>query len=251
MLPWNDVDAVARARSSEHGERRRRRDHGADDAQRGRDRARRPATSKAWRELCTRKAGALLIFDEVITGFRLALGGAAERFGVTPDLAIYGKAHGRRLAGRGAGRPGRLMERFGTGEVNHSGTFNANVMAAAADVATLETLRDDPPYERIERVGERADGRAPGTRGATHGAAARAGSARWPSTRRSATGTRSSTSARSSELDAERYGRSSPERLVDAGVWVASRGIWYVSAAHGRRELDVTLERAAGAVADA
>ena len=97
----------------------------------------------------------MLIFDEVITGFRLGLGGATGRFGVTPDLATYGKAlAGSWPVGALAGRR-ELMEPFGSGTVNHSGTFNANVMAMAAVTATLKQLRDEPPYEQIERIGGR------------------------------------------------------------------------------------------------
>ena len=85
------------------------------------------------RELCD-EHGVVLIFDEVITGFRLALGGAAERFGVTPDLATYGKAMAGGFPVAGLAGRGDLMERFATG-VNHSGTFNASVMACAAVTA--------------------------------------------------------------------------------------------------------------------
>ena len=91
----------------------------------------------------------VLIFDEVITGFRLALGGAAERFGVIPDLATYGKAIAAgwpvaAIAGRR-----ELMREFGTGRINHSGTFNASVMGAAAALATVTYLREHSPYEQV------------------------------------------------------------------------------------------------------
>jgi glutamate-1-semialdehyde 2,1-aminomutase len=112
----------------------------------------RPGFLERLRELCTAN-GTVLIFDEVVTGFRLAFGGAAQRFGVTPDLAIYGKA----LAGGWpvAAIAGRrdLLEQFGTGRVNHSGTFNASVMAAAAVSATMDVLTQEPPYAIIEAHG--------------------------------------------------------------------------------------------------
>jgi glutamate-1-semialdehyde 2,1-aminomutase len=106
------------------------------------------------RRLCDRY-GAILIFDEIITGFSLASGGAAAVYEVTPDLATYGKAMaGGWPVGALAGSA-NLMERFGTGEVTHAGTFNANVMAMAAITATLRVLRDSPPYTQMEKMGTR------------------------------------------------------------------------------------------------
>ena len=199
------------------------------------------------RALCDRE-GAVLIFDEIITGFRLAPGGAAERFGVTPDLATYGKAiAGSWPVGALAGRR-ELMEPFGTGKVNHSGTFNANVMAMAAVVASLKLLAERPPYQEIERVGtalieglrkvSRERGwplRLQGLPMAFH--------AGFGDEEKEVFDYRSL-----QRLDANLYRRLSG-LLVEEGVWVAPRGIWYVSAAHGERELEVTLERAGTAFA--
>jgi glutamate-1-semialdehyde 2,1-aminomutase len=198
-------------------------------------------------ELC-RRHGALLVFDEVITGFRLGPAGAAGLFGVIPDLAVYGKAMAAgwpvaALAGRAD-----CLERLGTAAVNHSGTFNGNVMAAAATLATLASLDEDPPYERIDSVG----------RALMDGLSALADDASvplhvqgFPAAFHVSFGGGDVVDLRSLQrLDAERYRRLAG-RLVDAGVWVARRGIWYVSAAHGAREVDVTLERAAGAFEDA
>jgi glutamate-1-semialdehyde 2,1-aminomutase len=84
--------------------------------------------------------GVVLIFDEVITGFRVALGGAQELYGVTPDLSIFAKAMGAgfpvsALAGRRD-----IMELFASGRVNHSGTYNANVPSMSAALAALGAL---------------------------------------------------------------------------------------------------------------
>ncbi|MFI9550910.1 aspartate aminotransferase family protein [Nonomuraea endophytica] len=200
----------------------------------------RPGFLDLVREL-THRAGAVLVFDEVITGFRLALGGAARHFGVTPDLAVYGKA----LAGGWpvsavAGR-GDLMARFGTGEVNHSGTFNASVMAAAAIVATLDTLTSAPPYARIEDHGRRLmAGLA--ELGRRHGVPLRVQglpvafhvSFGPPRPVHDLAGLHA--------LDLARYARFA-RTLAAHGVWVAGRGIWYVSAAHGEAELTDVLDR--------
>ncbi|WP_194927111.1 aspartate aminotransferase family protein [Catenulispora pinisilvae] len=197
--------------------------------------------------------GTVLIFDEVITGFRLALGGAAEHYGVTPDLAVYGKA----LAGGWpvsalAGRE-ELMGRFGTGEVNHSGTFNASVMAAAAVVATLEVLTEDPPYERVADHGTRLRAglaelgdkhqvplRIQGLPAAFHVSFGGPRSAGGSAPVRDLSGLR--------ELDLVRYADFS-RLLAEHGVWVAGRGIWYVSAAHGDAELSDALDRVDAALA--
>jgi glutamate-1-semialdehyde 2,1-aminomutase len=94
------------------------------------------------REL-TRKHGVVLIFDEIVTGFRLALGGAQEYFGVTPDLCVFGKgfAAGYPISGFGGSR--EIMELVARNEVPHMGTFNSNPLCLAAALATLEELSRD------------------------------------------------------------------------------------------------------------
>lgn len=192
------------------------------------------------------EAGALLIFDEVITGFRLALGGAAERFGVTPDLAIYGKAIAGSFPVSAIAGKAEYMQRFGTGEVNHSGTFNSCVMAAAAVVASIKVLRSENPYGRVAAYGERLMAglrdiardadlplRVAGPGMAFHVSFLRPGS----SADLNVTDLRVLKT-----LDLERY-RAFSRVLAQSGLWVAARGIWYVSAAHGERELDETLTR--------
>lgn len=198
-----------------------------------------PGYLEAVRALCD-EYSTVLIFDEVISGFRLATGGAAERFGVTPDLATYGKA----LAGGWpvsmlAGRAD-LMERFGTGEVNHSGTFNASVMAMAATVATLTVLMEDPPYERVVKHGAEL-------MTAIH----RLGESRGlplhvqglPMAFHVSFGEEDAFDYRSlGRLDLARYATLA-ETLVEHGVWVSGRGVWFVSAAHGQGELDTAVTR--------
>jgi glutamate-1-semialdehyde 2,1-aminomutase len=97
-------------------------------------------------------AGALLVFDEVISGFRVARGGAAEREGVTPDLVILGKVIGGGLpAAAYAGRR-ELMERVApAGDVYQAGTLSGNPLATAAGLATLRLL-DASAYERLDRL---------------------------------------------------------------------------------------------------
>jgi glutamate-1-semialdehyde 2,1-aminomutase len=105
------------------------------------------------------ESGALLVFDEVITGFRVSRGGAQERFGVLPDLTILGKVIGGGLPAAAYGGSRALMERIApAGDVYQAGTLSGNPLAVAAGLATLELL-DASAYERLERLTlELADG---------------------------------------------------------------------------------------------
>ncbi|HSS45327.1 MAG TPA: glutamate-1-semialdehyde 2,1-aminomutase, partial [Thermoanaerobaculia bacterium] len=106
---------------------------------------------EAVREL-TRRHGALLVFDEVITGFRLAAGGAQERFGVRPDLTTLGKILGGGLPTGAYGGPRDLMEKVApSGPVYQAGTLSGNPLAMAAGIAMLQEIERRPPYEELER----------------------------------------------------------------------------------------------------
>lgn len=111
-----------------------------------------PGFHAAMRDL-TREFGILLIFDEVKTGFRLAKGGAAEYFGVTPDLATYAKAMGNGYPAAAFGGRREVMSVLPS-QVSHGGTYAGNRVAAAAAVKTLEILRDTPALETIRKTGE-------------------------------------------------------------------------------------------------
>ena len=105
------------------------------------------------RTLCTRNQ-ALLIFDEVITGFRLAFGGAAEYFGITPDLVTYGKIIGGGMpVGAYGGRKDILSVVAPLGPVYQAGTLSGNPLAVAAGLKTLEILEREMPYTRMAELG--------------------------------------------------------------------------------------------------
>ena len=105
------------------------------------------------RDRATRN-GALLIFDEVITGFRVAPGGAQERFGIGPDLTILGKVIGGGLPAAAYGGPHELMEQIApAGDVYQAGTLSGNPLAVAAALATLDHL-DAAAYDRLGRITE-------------------------------------------------------------------------------------------------
>lgn len=105
----------------------------------------------------TARHGALLVFDEVVTGFRVARGGAQERYGVTPDLTVLGKIVGGGLPCGALGGPTALLERLApVGPVFHAGTGAGNPLAMTAGLATLELL-DDAAYARLETLGARLE----------------------------------------------------------------------------------------------
>jgi len=102
----------------------------------------------------TQAHGALLVFDEVMTGFRLAYGGAQEVLGITPDLTTLGKIVGGGLPlGAYGGRRDVMDHVLPVGKVFQAGTLSGNPLAVAAGTATLEELRDHPPYAQLERHG--------------------------------------------------------------------------------------------------
>lgn len=111
------------------------------------------------RELCDQD-GALLIFDEVITGFRLALGGAQERFGVIPDMSTFGKIIGGGLPVGAYGGRADIMEAVAPlGPVYQAGTLAGNPIAVSAGLAQLNLLKDHPEYyEQLEAAGDRLFG---------------------------------------------------------------------------------------------
>ena len=103
----------------------------------------------------TQKHGALLIFDEVMTGFRVAYGGAQARFELTPDITTLGKIVGGGLPVGAYGASAEIMNHvLPAGKVFQAGTLSGNPLATAAGIATLRTLRDEDPYDKLEHFGK-------------------------------------------------------------------------------------------------
>jgi glutamate-1-semialdehyde 2,1-aminomutase len=114
-----------------------------------------PGFLEGLRELCD-EVGACLVFDEIVTAFRLGLGGAQERYGVLPDLTTLGKIVGGGLPLAAVCGRADIVERAapGSGDVYQSGTMNGHALAAACGLALLRELRRDPPYARLTAIGD-------------------------------------------------------------------------------------------------
>jgi glutamate-1-semialdehyde 2,1-aminomutase len=107
----------------------------------------------------TRARGALLLFDEVISGFRLARGGAAERLGIVPDLATFGKVIGGGMPVGAFAGPRRIMRRLAPdGDTYQAGTLSGNPVAMASGIATLDVLAGENGWEKLEALGARLEG---------------------------------------------------------------------------------------------
>jgi len=186
--------------------------------------------------------GALLIFDEVITGFRLALGGGQAYYGVTPDLATFAKACGGGLPVSVLAGRDEYMGWIADGRVVHAGTLNGNPLALAAAVATLQTLTPDV-YERLDRVGRalrrglEEELRAKGIPVVTTGEGAVFQVHFQTETPREYRDTL--------PTDKTLYA-GFLLALLDAGVLALPDGRWYLSAAHGEDVLEETLRRVRG-----
>ena len=116
-----------------------------------------PGFLEALRRLCD-ASGALLVFDEVITGFRVARGGAQELFGVLPDLTVLGKIVGGGLPLAAFGGRADVMDQLApVGRVYQAGTLSGNPLATAAGITVLRRLRDDAVYEQLEALGARLE----------------------------------------------------------------------------------------------
>jgi glutamate-1-semialdehyde 2,1-aminomutase len=197
---------------------------------------------------CADSSGALLVLDEVISGFRVARGGAQERSGVLADLTIIGKVIGGGLPAAALGGRGELMRMLApAGEVYQAGTLSGNPLAVVAGLATLALL-DEPAYARLAASTERL---ASGLREA-------AAQAERPVQVASAPGL---LTVFFSERPVEDFAGAQACDLGAHGAWcreLLSRGVypppsqfeaWFPSLAHSPEQLDRTIEAAAAAFA--
>lgn len=198
------------------------------------------------REAC-RENGTVLIFDEVITGFRLAPGGAQERFGVTPDLAVFGKALANGFPVAAIAGRAELMDLFATGGVLHGGTYNAQCVSMAATVATLRMLTP-AFYASLETRGRRL-------MSGIEAALARAGICAtvtgFPTIFHVGFGLRENARNYRDLARADRAGYVRfTTALLARGVRVLERGAWFMSDAHDDAVIDATLAAVGEAAAE-
>jgi glutamate-1-semialdehyde 2,1-aminomutase len=196
----------------------------------------------------TRQHGALLICDEVMTGFRVTYGGAQQLLGIEPDLTTLGKIVGGGLPVGAYGGQAEIMNHvLPAGKVFQAGTLSGNPLATAAGCAMLRALRDDPPYGRLEQLGARLAtglGEAATAAGVPH-SIARVGSMMtlffavepvtdWPSASRS---------------DTKRFARWF-WAMLDRGVYLPCSQFeaLFVSSAHSDADIDATIAAAREAV---
>jgi len=198
------------------------------------------------RELCT-KHGALLIFDEVMTGFRVAPGGVQEREDIRPDITTLGKVVGGGLPVGAVAGPAAILDHFTPdGRVFQAGTLSGNPLAMAAGAATLQALCEPGVYERLERAGGRfAEGLAAvfSKHGIAHQIAQRGSMMGFFFTDRPVVDL---TTAKMS--DATLYGRFF-HAMLDRGVYLAPSQFeaGFLSLAHD----DAAIDRSLGAADDA
>ena len=203
-----------------------------------------PGYLEEMRRLCDER-DIVLIFDEVITGFRLAVGGAQETLGVTPDLSTFAKAMAggfpiAMLAGR---QP--LMEMIADGTVMHGGTVNSNIMSMAAADASLDklTANDGEAFDTLYRNGRSL---MAGLRGlATRHELDILLQGPGPVFAMAFTSASEITDYRSHRMNAdeEKYAEFN-QGMLDQGVRLTARGVWFVSTAHTEQDIEDTLAAA-------
>jgi len=205
-----------------------------------------PGFLEGLREI-TEAHGALLIFDEVMTGFRVARGGAQERFGVTPDLTTLGKVIGAGLpVGAFGGRRDVMESVAPVGPVYQAGTLSGNPLATAAGNAQLRWLAENDPFPELEAYAERlVKGMVEALTGAGIPASGQVVGSMWgvflhPGPVRSFEDAQ--------EADTERFGRFHRE-MLRRGVFLAPSPFeaGFLSITHGEEELELTLAAARAA----
>jgi glutamate-1-semialdehyde 2,1-aminomutase len=202
-----------------------------------------PGFLEGLREICTAN-GALLIFDEVITGFRIAFRGAQSVFGVTPDLTVLGKVMGGGFPCAAFGGRRDVMEALApNGPVYQAGTLSGNPVAVAAGIAALDLARDTDPYPQLEKTADEL----------IAGLGEAFGHADVPTTINRAgsmfsvffTGSAVRDFDGAREADHERYARFF-HHMLDRGVYLPPSGyeLWTLGTAHGPAEVGSVIEAA-------
>lgn len=245
VVPWNDLDALERAFLENPGRiaavltEPLLANSGSCEAA--------PGFLAGVIDLC-RRHGAVSVFDEVITGFRLALGGAREYFGLQPDLSVYAKAMAAGFALSAVGGRREIFDVLDDGRTIHAGTYNGNPVNLAAGTATIRTLAEPGTFDRMH----------------AHGRALRAAIEKAAAARSIPLVT-----SGSGPVFSVHFGLTEPPRdyrdtlradsanyadfrlrLLHHGVYTLPDGRWYVGAVHGEPELDHALAAIEAAFAE-
>jgi glutamate-1-semialdehyde 2,1-aminomutase len=203
-----------------------------------------PGFLEALRQLCD-ASGALLVFDEVITGFRIARGGAQERFGVRADLTVLGKIVGGGMPIGAFGGSAQVMSRLApVGDVYQAGTLSGNPLATAAGISVLRRLRDPAVYEQLEAKAARLEA---GLKDLALVQRVGAMATLFVGSDPDESGVRCVTNfSQASACDTERYGAYF-RHMLERGIYVPPSQFeaMFVSMAHGDEEIDRTVEAAA------
>ena len=201
---------------------------------------------EAAREACT-KYGTVLVFDEVITGFRVGPGGAQQKFGVTPDLATFAKAIANGFPVAAIAGKAALLDELAKG-VMHGGTYNGQAITMAATVATLNRLRKPETWEALNRNGTRL---MDGIRAEFAKAKVPVVVAGFPTAFHVALGMTEPAKnwADLQKFDRKRYVEFTTA-LVKHGVRALERGAWFLSTEHDDAIVDQTIEAVGRALRD-
>ena len=205
-----------------------------------------PGYLEAAREACT-KYGTILMFDEVITGFRIGPGGAQQKFGVTPDLASFAKAIANGFPVAAIAGKASLMDELANG-VMHGGTYNGQAITMAATVATLNRLRQPETWDSLNKHGTNL---MDGIRAEFAKAKVPVVVAGFPTAFHVALGM---TEPARNWTDLQKFDRKRyvafTTALVKHGVRALERGAWFLSTEHDDAIIDQTIEAVGRALQD-
>ena len=237
ILPWNDLDLVKKTLADHHHEIAAiitepiMCNNGCIVPQEG--------FLQGLRDLCD-QYGIALIFDEVITGFRMSIGGSQRYFGITPDMSIFAKAMGSGYPISAIVGKREWMSLIEDAKVIHAGTMNSSNPTIAAALATIEVLEKENPYERMFRFGNKLmDGLRKAAAANNHNLLVQGPG---PMFNIGFTNLKSVNDYR----DTLSYDRAKLGKFIsamhDERVRIIGRGLWYISAAHTEADIDHAIE---------
>lgn len=239
ILPWNDIDLVERVLHERQDEIAAvitepiMCNNGCIEPKAG--------FLRGLRDCCDRY-GITLIFDEVITGFRMGLGGAQSHYGVTPDLSIFAKAMGSGYPISAIVGKSDWMDLVAQGKVIHAGTMNSSNPTIAAALATLTVLENELPYERMFALGRKLmQGLESAAKETGHDMTVQGVGPMFVTS--FGVGGQMTDYRDTLLADKAKLGRF-VAGLHDAGIRVIGRGLWYISAAHTEDDIALALSTA-------